>query len=226
VLSRGTRARNVEAKAARSRAIVGCARRLLEQRPYAEISLDDVARKLHISKAALYLYFPSREALFLEVLSEDLEQWLIALEERLDRPGPWTASSLAEQFLVPGPKGLCLMPLLHTILERKAGYARVLEFRRMMMTRFTALGAALEGNVPFLPPGSSLHLVVCTLYILLGFRLQADFGPITERVFRLPELRMLKPELNPMMREVLTAVIGGWGAERTRPQPRRAELVG
>ena len=45
--------------------------------------MSDLAGDLGLSKGALYLYFPTKEALFLEVLRADLGAWFDAIEGAL-----------------------------------------------------------------------------------------------------------------------------------------------
>ncbi|MGY1771225.1 TetR/AcrR family transcriptional regulator [Blastococcus sp. SYSU D00813] len=52
----------------RERALLATAERLLEQRPLAEISVDDLARGAGISRSTFYFYFASKEAVVLALL--------------------------------------------------------------------------------------------------------------------------------------------------------------
>ncbi len=52
----------------REQAILSTARRLLGERPFAEISVDDLAKGAGLSRPAFYFYFPSKEAVLLSLL--------------------------------------------------------------------------------------------------------------------------------------------------------------
>jgi AcrR family transcriptional regulator len=52
----------------REQAILATAARLLEERPYADISVDDLAKGAGISRPTFYFYFKSKEALLLALL--------------------------------------------------------------------------------------------------------------------------------------------------------------
>jgi AcrR family transcriptional regulator len=52
----------------RERALLATAERLLEERPLAEISVDDLARGAGISRSTFYFYFASKEAVVLALL--------------------------------------------------------------------------------------------------------------------------------------------------------------
>lgn len=52
----------------RERALLATAERLLEERPLADISVDDLARGAGISRSTFYFYFASKEAVVLALL--------------------------------------------------------------------------------------------------------------------------------------------------------------
>ena len=67
-------------RARRRELILGAAAELFAGRDYAEVQVDEVARRAGVGKATLYRYFPSKEELYLE----SLERALGGLEQRLD----------------------------------------------------------------------------------------------------------------------------------------------
>ncbi|HEU0190656.1 MAG TPA: TetR/AcrR family transcriptional regulator [Mycobacterium sp.] len=58
----------------REQAILATAERLLEQRPLAEISVDDLARGAGISRPTFYFYFKSKDAVLLSLLEPMIER--------------------------------------------------------------------------------------------------------------------------------------------------------
>jgi AcrR family transcriptional regulator len=54
--------------------IVGAALRLFAHQPYQEVTMDSVAKEAGVAKGTLYLYFESKEALYLGILSDGLEK--------------------------------------------------------------------------------------------------------------------------------------------------------
>lgn len=52
----------------RERAILDTAERLFGERPYADVSVDDLARGAGLSRPTFYFYFPSKEAVLLALL--------------------------------------------------------------------------------------------------------------------------------------------------------------
>lgn len=76
------------------------AERLLEQRPLAEISVDDLARGAGISRPAFYFYFPSKDAVMLTLMDRMVEEAGAARDEVLERHAEEPAKALRESTLV------------------------------------------------------------------------------------------------------------------------------
>jgi AcrR family transcriptional regulator len=81
---RGRRARHTRGDE-RERAILETAERLLEERPFHEISVDDLARGAGISRPTFYFYFPSKTAVLLSLLDRMVEEARGSMDEALAR---------------------------------------------------------------------------------------------------------------------------------------------
>jgi AcrR family transcriptional regulator len=90
----------------RELAILETAERLLEQRPLAEISVDDLAKGAGISRPTFYFYFPSKDAVLLTLLDriiaeadERADAALGPMDTAVDPAGVWRAiNALFESF--------------------------------------------------------------------------------------------------------------------------------
>jgi AcrR family transcriptional regulator len=91
----------------RELAILATAERLLEERPLADISVDDLAKGAGLSRPTFYFYFPSKDAvlltLFERVIAEADQQADAALggmeEKAVDPAGVWRAiNALFDRF--------------------------------------------------------------------------------------------------------------------------------
>ncbi|MEV0428655.1 TetR/AcrR family transcriptional regulator [Micromonospora sp. NPDC050495] len=69
----------------RELAILATAERLLEQRAFGDISIDDLARGAGISRPTFYFYFPSKDAVLLTLLDRVTEMANAAAGDALDR---------------------------------------------------------------------------------------------------------------------------------------------
>jgi outer membrane protein TolC/AcrR family transcriptional regulator len=66
-------------------AILDAARRVFSRKGYAETAVEDVADEAHVAKGTLYLYFKSKEELYMAVLAGDLRQMTADARTEMDR---------------------------------------------------------------------------------------------------------------------------------------------
>src|ERR1700760_4622343 len=70
----------------REQAILATAERLLEERPLADISVDDLAKGAGISRPTFYFYFPSKEAVLLTLLEPMIARADAEFDDAMQRP--------------------------------------------------------------------------------------------------------------------------------------------
>ena len=77
------RARSDEQRALRSQAILDTAAAMLQEMPVADISLNELSRRVGLAKSNVLRYFDSREAVLLELLASSSREWLAHLAAEL-----------------------------------------------------------------------------------------------------------------------------------------------
>ena len=190
------RARSPEDKEQRRQDILDHAWALFQARPWAEITMSDVAEASGLSKAALYRYFETKETLFLEVEAVRLGSWLHELGaelERLPRPAsPEAVSALNADSLVARPGLPRLLALLHVSLEQNVTFDAALAFKRALHDWLERLGGQLEAALGSLRPGTGLGAALQLHALCIGLWQMADAGPVVKRLLERPELRPLR----------------------------------
>src|SRR5688572_30629168 len=77
------RARSTQQRELRRQAILDTAAAMLDEMPVAEISLNELSRRVGLAKSNVLRYFESREAVLFELLARALARWLAQLPEEL-----------------------------------------------------------------------------------------------------------------------------------------------
>jgi AcrR family transcriptional regulator len=97
----GTRERRRREAVSRRKEILDAARRLFWQNGYAGTSIPRIAREAELAPGTIYLYFPSKEALYVELLLEGYEILHRRLAAEAQRPVPALeqAACLLDVFL-------------------------------------------------------------------------------------------------------------------------------
>jgi len=75
------------------------ARSAFTRRPYHAVKLDEIAASAHVGKGTIYIYFESKEQLYLEMVTEGLDELLVEvrrLADACDHEGAIAWNSLCE----------------------------------------------------------------------------------------------------------------------------------
>ena len=123
------RARNEEQKEIRRRAVLDTAAAMLGEMPVAELSLNELSRRVGLAKSNVLRYFESREAVLLELLDDFLGTWLAELTDEL-------AAGVDAQAAVETRAGQVAEILSRTLADRV-----------VLCDLFGAQGGVLEHNV-------------------------------------------------------------------------------
>jgi AcrR family transcriptional regulator len=180
------RARQPEQKEERRKAILQAAHLLWTECTFEQFTMSHLAQRLGLAKGTLYLYFETKEELFLALLDELLEAWLGELAvrfRRLRRPVSARALALAVSASLESRRELVrLLPLVETLLDRGASDQAALAFEQRMLQYLGAAGAELESCFSSLPAGSGVRLLLLLRALIMGMYLRANRPPRIARI--------------------------------------------
>ncbi|MBZ9751464.1 TetR family transcriptional regulator [Deinococcus sp. HMF7620] len=211
---RPARARSAEEKHQRRDDILRAAERLWTSTSYAELSMNQVAREAQLAKGTLYLYFDTKEELFLALLSEHLHRWIAATAALFTERQPRTAQQVTDILLYQAEDLIPLrrlLVLLGTVLERNVRPELALEFRRDLDAQLRRL----VGHMPY-PPATALRVLRHLYAMTIGWQQFSESLPGTDPVtaqIRTPEQTDLYSEFELALR----AIIEQLAAQEARP---------
>ena len=147
------RARSEEQREVRRRAILGTAAAMLAEMPVAEVTLNELSRRVGLAKSNVLRYFESREAVLLELLDSAWQEWLTALEAGLGGAidtaappagrGDQLAAALATSLA--GRPVLCdLLSAQAAVLERNVSTQVAATFKRAALANISRLGRLIH----------------------------------------------------------------------------------
>ncbi|MBV7247895.1 TetR/AcrR family transcriptional regulator [Streptomyces sp. MW-W600-10] len=151
------RARSEEQRAVRRRAILDTAAAMLTELPVAQVSLNELSRRVGLAKSNVLRYFESREAVLLELLGSAQRDWLAGLDaefaatvdagtpaaERTDRVAATLAASLAARPV------LCdLISTQAAVLERNVSPEVAAAYKRAALANVAELARLVRERVP------------------------------------------------------------------------------
>ncbi|WP_410872063.1 TetR/AcrR family transcriptional regulator [Nocardia sp. A7] len=163
------RARSEEQRSIRRRAILDTAASMLDEMPVAEVSLNELSRRVGLAKSNVLRYFESREAVLLELLDDFLGTWLAELTEELAagieaQAAPEVrAGQLAEILSRSLADRVVLCDLFGAqggVLEHNVSVEVVKRHKRSSLTKLTAMTELVHRHLPELGDGAQLFCLM------------------------------------------------------------------
>ncbi|MFD5121284.1 TetR/AcrR family transcriptional regulator [Streptomyces sp. NPDC058385] len=167
------RARTDEQRAQRRQQILEAAAGMLTEMPVAQLSLNELSRRVGLAKANVLRYFESREAVLLVLLDAEVKDWITALEatelpgegtprERGDRLAQLLATSMAERPV------LCdLLSAQAAVLEHNISAEVAIGHKLAARQSIETLVRLVHRHLPQLGIDGSVALVETTLLMAM-----------------------------------------------------------
>ncbi|MEM1329563.1 MAG: TetR/AcrR family transcriptional regulator [Planctomycetota bacterium] len=185
------RARRPEQKLQRRDAILDAARALLDRDGLEGTGINAIAREAGLSKPAIYTYFDSREAILLDLLSDEYADWIGELAERVpNEAAPQDIEALARVIASSLSTRLSLCVLIgsvSSVLEHNVEPETVAEFKRAIYAHRPRVLGLLQTVMPGL--GEHHADAFMLLVVLLAGALwpASHPSPVVAEVLERPE---------------------------------------
>ena len=208
------RARHEDQKEARRQSILQAAWELFQQRRYDDINVIDVARAVGLAKGTVYLYFKTKEALFLEVQKQQfltLFDTLDAQLNQLDTPATiQQVTTVITQAFIARPALNRLFAILHVVLERNIDYETAVNLKRAILARMLQTGQILEETLSCLGSGQGAAVLQQAYALMIGVQHLADPAAVVLEVFeKEPTLRAFEVDFGEMFATTLHILLIG-----------------
>ena len=169
-----TRARSAEDKSSRRQSLLRAARDCFAERDYDAVTIAEVARRARLAKGTVFLYFDTKEALFLDVLDELLHEWLDVLHDAVAQDDrPWPSARLARiltDSLADRPMLARLLPVGAHVLEQHIPAERATQFEHRLLRRFFGTGALIEQRLGLARAGDGVQLLQFARALIVGLK--------------------------------------------------------
>jgi AcrR family transcriptional regulator len=204
------RARSPVQQERRRRQILAAARELFRDLAYEEVSLNGIARAAGLSKSSVYLYYQTREEIFLDIYLDSFRRWVgdvvAAWAELAPGAGPrelvaaWVDAFWADGGMV------SLQSLVATSLERNVSDHKLGDCLRMKLDQIGRLHQALARFFPALAAGDTATLTIHA-FTLCGQFSAYHANPGLSRLLAQAEFAGLRRDYRAMATDALTIML-------------------
>ena len=212
------RARSDEQREIRRTVILETAAAMLNEMPVAEVSLNELSRRVGLAKSNVLRYFESREAVLLELLDVFLGEWLEDLAEELSEgievgaAQNVRAAQLADILSRSLANRVVLCDLFGAqggVLEHNVSVEVVKRHKRSSLTKLTAMSELLRRHLPELGEAAQLF---CLIGLVSAGALASYVPPppsLLAAYAQEPELGLLNLDLGDALRGAFTSSLLG-----------------
>lgn len=222
------RARSEEQRAARRQAILDTAAAMLTQMPVAQLTLNELARRVCLAKSNVLRYFESREAVLLQLLDDASHELVVHLDGALaravdDAPAPERADRIAAclaQALVARPVLCDLISAQAAVLERNVSPQVAAAYKRAAMAHATALVSRITHHLPELGEQDAFRFVLSATMISGAVWAHAHPSAAMLAAYEAdPSLAALCVDFAPTLRGTLEVLLSGLLARARNSRP-------
>lgn len=198
----------------RRRVLLDAAHQLYRERN-ALPPVADIASAAGLAKGTVYLYFRTKEEIFVALLEDSFAHMFAALAPllaQLDLEQPGAAARYAQAYtaLVRNSGDLLQLAALgNTVLEKNLPLEAMQRFKLNLAQGITAAGTLLERRARARAPGWGATLLLQTYALTLGLWQALDFPDVLRGFLQQPALRVLERDFHA---ELEAAVERLWSA--------------
>jgi AcrR family transcriptional regulator len=205
------RATRTEEKEARRQQILAAAGELLQGWSYSDISMERIAERAGIAKGTLYLYFRTKEDLFLQVFEQRLGTWYAELEA-LARDGAGTVRIPAvaraiSSTLTSKPALVRLHGLLHSTILANVDVETTTAFRHRHRRMMSSLVPALAERIESLDETGALRLLVRIEAVVAGLSWAGTQPSAYDSSFSIPDLEVYHLDFEQELMAIIVALL-------------------
>jgi AcrR family transcriptional regulator len=176
VVAINQRARSLEQKALRRRAVLQVAETYLLEVGYEAFSMSKLAKKIGLAKGTLYLYFQTREELFLTLYDQSLIRWSQTFIDELS--DSMTSKAYSQKLFSTASADGTFLPLLirlEHMIEHNVAIPRLISSKQVFINQVKTLAKVTAISLR-LSEAQAIE-VVKTMGVLLIGATQGDQGP-------------------------------------------------
>jgi AcrR family transcriptional regulator len=208
-----SRARKSEDKQERRELLLQTALDLYAHSQYAEIAMADIAEAAGLAKGTVYLYFKTKEELFLALLDRELDGWFADMGAAIGGyAGAWSARVLADKAARTLDQRHALrrlVAMVGVILEHNVDYDAALAFKQRLAERAQAAGAMIEHVLPFVKPGEGKPVILRLYALVIGVQQLCEPAPVMRAVLARPELAEFRLDFRTTFQECAQLLLEG-----------------
>ena len=153
--------------------------------------MNQVAEKAGIVKGTLYLYFKTKEELFLALHQQEIQTLLASWQESVEKmTNPDQLPEICAAAFSNQPLLMTLLGVTNQVLEHNISFEMAKEFKLESHEKLGMLATVIEQKCDWMQAGQGSEFVMILASYAMGLWSSAQPAPIVREVYKqMPELR-------------------------------------
>lgn len=203
-------------KQQREQDIINVAERLFLSSDYKDITMAKIAQDARLAKGTLFLYFQTKEELFLSLAERAISQWSQSIQMEMKDIITSKRNLTINEFvdiLVSSVENRVLVKLfsiLDDTLEQNIDLDRAYRFKTFLKREMSEIGELMEAVLPAIHEGHGIMLLSQLFICLIGAYKVSTPSPIVKQAIQRPGLEMFDRDFIKTMRDMTAYHINGY----------------
>ena len=202
--------------------ILAAANDLIREVGFFDVSMSMISKRAGIAKGTIYIYFETKEEIFLCLTLDELRSWLTQLMTELsDINKPIRNDQFLEivrRTLSERQSLYSLISLMHLVLEKNVSYKQALHFKRTLLSLMMDVSGLIEAALPYMIEGDGVKLLTQLHCLLLGWSQMTQVSPVMDQVLAEPDLKVFRFDLEEALFSSMSIMLAGLQA-KSKLQP-------
>ena len=198
-------------KELKRRIILDSALRLFEESEGALATVESIAKRANIAKGTIYLYFKTREEIYMALLEDFINQWISLIETMGEIKDQSIKGILAVicRFIEEKPAFMKLASIFNGILEKNIDFETAYACKLSLRERVLSASRTLSGLYPGITQEKAAKMILRSFALGIGLWQIAEPTPILKQVLAKEELRVLRIDFMSELKDTLQIIWEG-----------------
>ncbi|GAB6096912.1 TetR family transcriptional regulator [Desulfatiferula olefinivorans] len=202
------RAIDHEQKEIKRRIILDSALALFDENDGKPATVESIAKRANMAKGTIYLYFRTREEIYMALLEVFINGWITRLET-LAEPRVEALIDLVCGYIDEAPVFMKLASIFNGILEKNIDFETAYACKISLRERVFSAAGILSDLFPALSFDQAARLIMRSFALCIGLWQIAEPAPILRQVLEKEELRLLRIDFQSELRDTLAILWAG-----------------
>ncbi|BBO77181.1 TetR family transcriptional regulator [Desulfosarcina widdelii] len=207
------RAISEEDKLKRRTKILNTAWRLFKQKGGLLPTVSGIAGKAGMSKGTVYLYFKTKEEIFLVLYLQKVAEWFeSSIAPVKERKGQLTAEEIARVFtnhVIKNPDVLMMSSIAKSVIEENIGDEALIRAKIASAGLLKASGEIFSASFPGTSKEKGAEITLWIISLITGLWQFASHPPHISKIIKKQNLTVLEPDFAESVTAAVAALIRG-----------------